>query len=43
MEGAPKRWHSWDFAVLDERGQEIGGVKLSPLWNSGAIIAGGLE
>jgi len=39
----PKRWYSWDFAVLDERGQEIGEVKLSPLWSSGTVIAGGLE
>ncbi len=39
----PKRWYSWDFAVLDERGQEIGEVKLSALWDSGTVIAGGLE
>lgn len=40
---APRRWYSWDFTVSDERGQEMGGVKLSPWWNRGSVIVGGLE
>ncbi|MDD5264273.1 MAG: hypothetical protein PHU43_05480 [Candidatus Bipolaricaulis sp.] len=40
---APRRWCSWDFAVVDERGQEIGEVKLSAWRERGSVVAGGLE
>jgi hypothetical protein len=39
----PKRWRSWDFAVIDERGQEVGEVRLSAWRERGSVVAGGLE
>ncbi|MCX6094816.1 MAG: hypothetical protein NTY63_08375 [Candidatus Bipolaricaulota bacterium] len=39
----PKRWCSWDFAVVDDRGQEVGEVKLSAWRERGSVVAGGLE
>ena len=39
----PKRWALWDFAVEDDRGQEVGQVRLSAWRERGSVVAGGLE
>jgi hypothetical protein len=38
-----KRWFVWDFAVRDDRGQEVGQVRLSAWRERGYVVAGGLE
>jgi len=39
----PKHLFVWDFVVRDDRGQEIGEVRLSAWRERGSVVAGGLE
>ena len=39
----PKHWYSWEFAVTDDLGQDVGEVRVSSWWNRGTVVAGCVE